>query len=51
MPNQWPAHLMFLSLLWQNGGEPYSADGLKATYNSPRAWQALTWMVNQVKRG
>ena len=22
MPNRWPAHLMFLSLLWQNGGEP-----------------------------
>ena len=22
MPNQWPAHLMFLSLLWQFGGEP-----------------------------
>jgi multiple sugar transport system substrate-binding protein len=51
MPNQWPAHLMFLSLLWQNGGEPYSADGLKATYNSPQGVEALTWMVNQVKQG
>jgi multiple sugar transport system substrate-binding protein len=51
MPNQWPAHLMFLSLLWQNGGEPYSADGLKATYNSPEGVEALTWMVNQVKQG
>jgi len=51
MPNQWPAHLMFLSLLWQNGGEPYSADGLKATYNSPEGVEALTWMVDQVKQG
>ena len=51
MPNQWPAHLMFLSLLWQNGGEPYSADGLKATYNSPEGVEALTWMVNQVEQG
>ncbi len=24
MPNRWPAHLMFLSLLWQNGGEPFA---------------------------
>jgi multiple sugar transport system substrate-binding protein len=51
MPNKWPAHLMFLSLLWQNGGEPYSADGLKATYNSPAGVAALTWMVDQVKNG
>jgi len=51
MPNKWPAHLMFLSLLWQNGGEPYSADGLKATYNSPAGVAALTWMIDQVKNG
>jgi multiple sugar transport system substrate-binding protein len=51
MPNRWPAHLMFLSLLWQAGGEPYSADGLKATYNSPAGVKALTWMVDQVKKG
>ncbi|WP_433304991.1 ABC transporter substrate-binding protein [Actinoplanes sp. CA-030573] len=51
MPNKWPAHLMFLSLLWQGGGEPYSADGLKATYNSPAGVAALTWMVDQVKGG
>ena len=34
MPNRWPAHLMFLSLLWQNGGEPYAEDGTKATFDS-----------------
>ena len=32
-------------------GEPYSADGLKATYNSPQGVEALTWMVNQVEEG
>jgi len=51
MPNRWPAYLMFLSLLWQGGGEPYSADGTKATYNSPAGVAALTWMVDQVKNG
>jgi len=51
MPNKWPAHLMFLSLLWQGGGEPYSADGSRATYNSPAGVAALTWMVDQVKKG
>jgi len=51
MPNRWPAHLMFLSLLWQNGGAPYSEDGKKATYNSPEGVAALTWMVDQVKKG
>jgi multiple sugar transport system substrate-binding protein len=51
MPNQWPAHLMFLSLLWQNGGEPYAADGTEATYDSEEGVTALTWMVDQVKRG
>src|SRR4051794_4635054 len=34
MPTRWPAHLMFLSLLWQNGGEPYQKDGSKATFDS-----------------
>ena len=33
MPNQWPAHLMFLSLVWQFGGEPYAQDGSAATYD------------------
>jgi multiple sugar transport system substrate-binding protein len=51
MPNRWPAHLMFLSLLWQGGGAPYSEDGTKATYNSPEGVAALTWMVDQVKKG
>jgi len=51
MPSRWPAHLMFLSLLWQNGGEPYAADGSKATFDSDAGVKALTWMVNVIKQG
>jgi multiple sugar transport system substrate-binding protein len=51
MPSLWPAHLMFLSLLWQNGGEPYAADGSKATFDSDQGVAALSWMVDQVKNG
>lgn len=51
MPSRWPAHLMFLSLLWQNGGEPYAKDGSKASYDSEAGVAALTWMVDTIKRG
>jgi multiple sugar transport system substrate-binding protein len=51
MPSKWPAHLMFLSLLWQNGGEPYASDGSKATFDSQEGIDALTWMVDQIKKG
>jgi multiple sugar transport system substrate-binding protein len=51
MPSLWPAHLIFYSLLWQNGGQPYSDDGQTATYNSPEGVEALSWMVDQIKNG
>ncbi len=51
MPNQWPAHLMFLSLLWQFGGEPYAEDGSEATFGSEAGVQALTWMREQIDKG
>ena len=51
MPSKWPSHLMFLSLLWQNGGEPYAQDGSKATFDSDEGIQALTWQVEQIKKG
>jgi multiple sugar transport system substrate-binding protein len=51
MPTKWPDHLMFLSLLWQNGGEPYSADGTKATFDSDAGIEALTWMADIVNKG
>lgn len=51
MPNRWPAHLIFLSLLWQFGGEPYAENGEEATFNSEAGVKALTWMVDQIKNG
>jgi len=51
MPNQWPAHLMFLSLLWQFGGEPYGGEGSEATFGSEEGVNALTWMKEQVDKG
>jgi len=51
MPSLWPAHLIFYSLIWQNGGTPYSEDGQSATFNSAEGVEALTWMVDQIKNG
>ncbi len=51
MPTRWPAHLMFLSLIWQNGGEPYAEDGTKATFDSDEGVEALTWMRSMVDKG
>jgi len=43
--------LQFQSLLWQFGGGPYSADGARATFNSDAGVDALTWMVDLIKKG
>jgi multiple sugar transport system substrate-binding protein len=51
MPGQWPAHLMFFSLLWQNGGEPYAEDGSEALFGSDEGIAAMTWMREQVEKG
>jgi multiple sugar transport system substrate-binding protein len=51
MPAQWPAHLMFFSLLWQNGGEPFAEDGSEATWGSDEGIAAMTWMREQVEKG
>ncbi|GAA2911533.1 extracellular solute-binding protein [Streptosporangium fragile] len=51
MPSKWPAHLMFMSLLWQFGGELYSEDGTRALWGSDAGAQALTWMVEQIGKG
>ena len=51
MPGQWPAHLMFFSLVWQHGGEPYAEDGSEATFGSDEGVAALTWMREQVDKG
>jgi multiple sugar transport system substrate-binding protein len=51
MPNKWPGHLMFMSLLWQFGGDLYSEDGTRALWGSDAGVQALTWMREQIDKG
>lgn len=51
MPNKWPGHLMFMSLLWQFGGELYSPDGDRALWGSDAGAEALGWMVTQIDKG
>lgn len=51
MPNQWPAHMIFLSLLWQNGGQPFTDDTSRAAFDSDQGVQALSWMVEQISKG
>ncbi|MGY1454738.1 hypothetical protein [Streptomyces sp. SS8] len=51
MPNKWPAHLMFMSLLWQFGGELYDAEGTAARWGSDAGVEALSWMREQITKG
>jgi multiple sugar transport system substrate-binding protein len=51
MPTLWPAHLMFLSLDWQNGGEPYAEDGSAATFDDEAGVKALEWQRSMVDKG
>ena len=51
MPTQWPAHFMFESLLWQFGGEPFSADATQATFASDAGVQAIQWMTGMYRDG
>ncbi|WP_437661111.1 ABC transporter substrate-binding protein [Sorangium sp. So ce1182] len=43
--------LMFQSLLWQSGGELFSQDGARATFNSEAGVEALGFMLDLIKRG
>jgi multiple sugar transport system substrate-binding protein len=51
MPAKWPAHLMDLSLLWQNGGDPYNAEEATATFDSEAGVESLQWMRSMVEDG
>ena len=51
MPTRWPSHLINLSLIWQNGGEPYAEDGSKATFDSEAGVAALDWQRSAVENG
>ncbi|WP_434041674.1 MULTISPECIES: ABC transporter substrate-binding protein [Sorangium] len=43
--------LMFQSLLWQAGGELFSEDGARATFNSEAGVEALGFMLELIQRG
>ncbi|QFG68698.1 ABC transporter substrate-binding protein [Ornithinimicrobium pratense] len=51
MPNQWPGHLMYLSLAWQNGAEVYAEDGSAASFASPEALEAAEWQRSIIEEG
>jgi len=51
MPSLWPSHLMYLSLMWQGGQEPYGEDGTKAAYDSDAGVAALEWQRSMVDKG
>lgn len=51
MPAKWPAHLMNLSLLWQNGGDPYNAEEATATFDSEAGVEALNWQTSIIEDG
>jgi hypothetical protein len=51
MPAKWPSHLMNLSVLWQNGGEPYNAEDAKATFDSEAGVEALEWQTSIIENG
>ena len=50
-PSLWPGHLMFMSLLWQHGGDLFDEDAAKATWNSDAGVEALQWQVDLIKNG
>jgi len=42
---------IFMTLLWQYGGDMYNEDVTEATWNSDAGVDALTWMVDLIKQG
>jgi multiple sugar transport system substrate-binding protein len=51
MPTLWPSHLIYLSLMWQQGQEPYGDDGQEAAYDSDAGVKALEWQRSMVDKG
>src|SRR3712207_5170711 len=51
MPTLFPSHLIYLSLMWQQGEEPYGEDGTEAAYDSEAGVAALEWQRSIVEEG
>jgi multiple sugar transport system substrate-binding protein len=50
-PFQFTGAFMFMSLLWQFGGDLYNSDTTQATWDSDAGLKALNWMLNLIKQG
>jgi multiple sugar transport system substrate-binding protein len=51
MPTLWPNHLIYLSLMWQQGVEPYGEDGTEAAFDTEEGVAALEWQRSIVEDG
>ena len=51
MPSLWPAHFMFMTLLWQFGGELYNRDTTRALFGSDAGVEAVAWMRSLISKG
>jgi len=50
-PFQFTGAFTYMSLLWQFGGDAFDAGVTKATFDSPEAVEALTWLTSMVDQG
>jgi multiple sugar transport system substrate-binding protein len=50
-PFQFTGAFMFMSLLWQFGGDLYNSDNSKATWDSDAGIQAMGWLTDLIKQG
>lgn len=50
-PFVFTGNMVFLSLLWQHGGEMFNADVTAPTFAEDPGVAALTWMVDLVRKG
>jgi multiple sugar transport system substrate-binding protein len=50
-PFQFTGAFMFMSILWQNGGDLYNSDTSKATWDSDAGIKSLKWMLDLINKG
>ncbi len=50
-PFQFTGAFTYMSLMWQFGADAFDQGVTKATFDSPEAVEALTWMVSMVDQG
>ncbi|AUX45036.1 ABC transporter substrate-binding protein [Sorangium cellulosum] len=50
-PGLFTGGLMFQSLLWQHGGALFSEDGARATFDGEAGVEALSFMIELIRRG